>query len=303
MANIRSFLFIPADSEKKLGKGDAAGADALVLDLEDSVLPANKSRARALTREYLGARAQPSRRTQVWVRINPLGGEFALADLAAVAGAAPDGIMLPKADGPDDVLKLSHYLDALEACAGIEAGTIKILPVATETAIAPFRLGEYAGRGLARLLGLTWGAEDLATAIGASTNRDASGAWAHPFELARSLTLLAARAAGVQPIDTLYADFRDDAGLRAACRASRAQGFTGRLAIHPDQVAGINDSYRPTPAEIDYARRVLAAFAAAPGAGVVGLDGRMLDIPHLKQARALLGEAGPPAASRERGEP
>jgi citrate lyase subunit beta/citryl-CoA lyase len=199
--------------------------------------------------------------------------------------------MLPKANGPEDVQRLSFYLDALEAQAGVAAGSIAILPVATETAIAPFRLGDYAGGKLSRLMGITWGAEDLSAAIGASGNTDETGAWALTFRFVRSLTLLGAHAAGVQAIDTLYVDFRDEEGLRISSRASRAEGFTGRVAIHPAQVAAINQSYTPSAAEIDHARRVLAAFDAAPGAGTVGLDGKMIDIPHLKQARGVLAQA------------
>jgi citrate lyase subunit beta/citryl-CoA lyase len=198
--------------------------------------------------------------------------------------------MLPKANGPADVQKLSHYLDALEAQAAVAAGSIRILPVATETAIAPFRLGDYAAAGLNRLLGLTWGAEDLSAAIGASTNLDETGAWGFTYRMVRSLTLLAARAAGVQAVDTLYVDFRDEDGLRAASRASRAEGFTGRVAIHPAQVAVINESYLPSAEEVAHARRVIAAFAAVPGAGTVGLDGKMIDIPHLKQAQGVLAQ-------------
>jgi len=290
MKNLRSLLFIPGDSEKKLGKADGAGADALILDLEDSVAPANKPLARELVADFLRARPGP-RKSQLWVRINPLDTGLALADLAAIATAAPDGLMLPKANGPADVLRLSYYLDALEAQGGVPAGAIKILPVATETAVAPFTLGDYAKAGLTRLVGLTWGAEDLSAAVGASTNTDATGQWAFTYKLARSLTLLAAHAAGVQAIDTLYVDFKDDAGLRAACRAARAEGFTGRIAIHPAQVAGINESFSPSAEEIEHARRVLAAFAAAPGAGTVGLDGKMLDIPHYKQAQNTLAQA------------
>jgi citrate lyase subunit beta/citryl-CoA lyase len=292
MKNLRSFLFIPGDSEKKLGKADAAGADALILDLEDSVAPANKNLARALILEFLRARPKAGRKSELWVRINPLESGLALADLAAITAAEPDGLMLPKANGPADVRRLTYYLDALEAQGGVAAGTIKILPVATETAVAPFTLGEYAGAKLERLLGLTWGAEDLAAAIGASTNTDATGQWALTYRMVRSLTLLAAHAAGVQAIDTLYVDFKDDAGLRAACRAARAEGFTGRIAIHPAQVAGINESFSPSAEEIEHAHRVLAAFAAAAGAGTVGLDGKMLDIPHLKQAQNTLAQAG-----------
>ncbi len=291
MSLLRSWLFIPGDSERKLDKADGAGADALILDLEDSVAPDNKPRARDLVTAFLRARPRAHRASQLWVRINPLDSGLALADLAAVVAADPDGVMLPKADGPEDVRRLSHYLDALEAQHGLEPGSIRIVPVATETAIAPFRLGEYATAGLSRLMGLTWGAEDLAAALGASTNLAADGQWAQTYQLARSLTLLAARAAGVQAIDTLYVNFKDEPGLRASSRASRAEGFTGRLAIHPAQVAAINECYRPSREEIEHAKRVVAAFDASPGAGTIGLDGRMIDIPHLKQARAVLEQA------------
>lgn len=291
MTNVRSFLFIPGDSEKKLGKADAAGADALILDLEDAVSIENKPRARDLVPQFLRERPRAGRKSQIWVRINPLDTDFALSDLVAVVGAAPDGLMLPKANGPVDVLRLSHYLDALESQSNIGLGTIKILPVATETPVSPFRLADYANARLERLLGLTWGAEDLSAAIGASTNVDASGQWALTYQLVRSLTLLAARAAGVQAVDTLYVDFRNEAGLRASSRASRAEGFTGRVAIHPAQVAAINESYMPSAQEIEHAQRVLDAFAAAPGAGTVGLDGKMIDIPHLKQAQGVLAQA------------
>jgi len=285
---LRSLLFIPGDSEKKLGNGDRAGADALVLDLEDSVLSENKARARGLAAEYLRARPKAGRRTELWVRINSLDSTLALADLSAVVAAAPDGVMLPKAEGPADVARLSFYLDALEAQAGVAVGSTRVLPVATETAAAPFNLGGYAAARLSRLVGLTWGAEDLAAALGASTNREASGEWAFNYRVVRSLMLLGARAAGVQPIDTLYADFRDEKGLYAASRASRAEGFTGRLAIHPAQVQAINESYMPSAEEIAHAHRVVAAFESAPGSGAVGFDGKMIDIPHLKQAQALI---------------
>jgi citrate lyase subunit beta / citryl-CoA lyase len=291
MKIIRSFLFIPGDSEKKLGKADASGADALILDLEDAVALENKPRARELVAAFLLARPRATRGSELWVRINPLDTELSLLDLAAVVAAGPDGLMLPKANGPADVLRLSYYLDALEAQSRLEARSVKILPVATETPIAPFRLGDYAGAGLSRLLGLTWGAEDLSTAIGASTNLDRSGQWAHTYQMVRSMTLLAASAASVQAVDTLYVDYRDEDGLRAASRASRAEGFTGRVAIHPAQVSAINESYMPSAAEVEHARRVIAAFEAAPGAGTVGLDGKMIDIPHLKQARYVLAQA------------
>lgn len=292
MTLLRSWLFIPGDSEKKLGKADATGADALILDLEDSVAAENKPRGRELVAAFLRDRPLGARASQLWVRINPLDGDLALGDLSAVVGHAPDGVMLPKCTGPADILRVSHYLDALEAQAGVAAGSIRIVPVASETAAAPFTLGDYAGAKLDRLLGLTWGAEDLATALGASTNQDPAGGWALTYRLVRSLTLLGAKAAGVQAIDTLYVDFRDEEGLRATSRAARAEGFTGRLAIHPAQVAAINESFLPSAEEIAHARRVVEAFAAAPGAGTVAIDGRMTDLPHLTQARAVLALAG-----------
>ena len=288
---IRSFLFIPADSEKKLGKVDASDADALIFDLEDSVSEANKPMARKLLAEFLAARPRSKRNAQFWVRVNPLDTGATLEDLATVVAFGPDGIMLPKCNGPQDVLQVSHYLDAFEQAGGIEAETIGILPVATETAISTFTLGEYAKAGLSRLAGLTWGAEDLSAALGASTNLDENGVWALTYWMVRAQCLLGANAAGVPAIDTLYVDFRDDEGLRKSSRASRAEGFTGRIAIHPAQVAGINDSYMPSAEEVDHARRIVAAFDANPGAGTVGLDGKMIDIPHLKQAQGVLAQA------------
>ena len=287
----RSWLFIPGDSEKKLGKADSAGADALILDLEDAVAPQNKTEAREKVAAFLSARKRSSRSCELWVRVNPLASGLLLEDLVAVMPFAPDGLMLPKPDGPEDVRTLSLYLDALEAQQGFDAGTTRILPVATETALAPFRLADYAGAGLSRLAGLTWGAEDLSAAIGASTNLDATGDWAITFRMVRSLTLLAAHAAGVPAIETLYVDFRDEEGLAASCRAARAEGFSGRIAIHPAQVDAINRSFTPSEEEVSFARRVIDAFAASPGAGTIGLDGKMLDIPHLKQARQTLALA------------
>ncbi|WP_353204984.1 CoA ester lyase [Sphingomonas sp.] len=291
MSLLRSWLFIPGDSENKLGKADGTGADALILDLEDSVAAENKPRGRALVAAFLRDRPASVRTSQLWVRINPLDSGLALGDLLAVVAAAPDGVMLPKCGGPADIAQLSYYLDALEAQAGVAAGSIRIVPVASETAAAPFTLGDYAGAKLDRLLGLTWGAEDLATALGASTNLDPAGGWALTYRLVRSLTLMGAKAAGVQAIDTLYVDFRDEAGLRETSRAARGEGFTGRLAIHPAQVAAINESFLPSAEEIAHAARVVAAFAAAPGAGTVAIDGRMTDLPHLKQAQAVLALA------------
>ncbi|NWK97889.1 CoA ester lyase [Sphingobium lactosutens] len=285
---IRSFLFIPGDSEKKLGKVDSVAADAFIFDLEDAVATARKAVARQMLPAFIKERPRGQRKSQLWVRVNPLDTPWTLEDLAAIVPAAPDGIMLPKVNGPQDVAQVSHYLDALEVAHGIEPGSIKILPVATETAVSPFRLGDYADAGLDRLYGLTWGAEDLSSAIGASGNTDATGEWTHTYKMVRSLCLLGAHAAGGEAVDTLYVDFRDPEGLRASCKAARAEGFSGRVAIHPAQVDVINESFSPSPEEVDFARRVVELFAANPDSGTLGLDGKMLDIPHLKQAQKTL---------------
>lgn len=286
---IRSFLFIPGDSEKKLGKIDGSPADAFILDLEDSVAPGRKAIAREMIPEFLADRPRTSRKAQLWIRVNPLDGPHVLQDLAAVVRAEPDGIMIPKVAGPDDVLRISHYLDALEVSCGVEPDAIRLLPVATETPLAPFSLGRYAGFGLERLYGLTWGAEDLSSAMGASGNTDAHGEWTHTYRTVRSLCLMGAHAAGVEAVETLFVDFKDDEGLRASCKAARGEGFSGRIAIHPDQVEIINETFVPSPEEIVFARRVVAAFEAEPDVGTLSLDGKMLDIPHLKQAQRTIG--------------
>jgi citrate lyase subunit beta/citryl-CoA lyase len=287
-APIRSFLFIPGDSEKKIGKVDEVAADAFIFDLEDAVAAARKPIAREMVPAFIEAQPRGKRKSQLWVRVNPLDTPWTLEDLAAIVPAAPDGIMLPKVDGPQDVAQVSHYLSALETAAGIDVGSIKILPVATETAVAPFRLGNYAGAGLDRLYGLTWGAEDLSAAIGASGNTDASGEWTLTYKMVRSLCLLGAHAAGVEAVDTLYVDFRNPDGLRTSCKAARAEGFSGRIAIHPAQVDIINQAFSPSDEEVAFAQRVVGLFAANPNLGTLGLDGKMLDIPHLKQAQKTL---------------
>ena len=233
------------------------------------------------------ARPRENRVSKLWVRINPLD-DTALQDLAAVMPGNPDGIMIPKTTGTGDVARLSHYLDAFEAAQGLPQGCTRILPVATETAAGTLKLLEFADRALPRLIGLTWGAEDLSTALGASTNLDPAGGWALVYRLARVQVLLAAKAAGVAAIETLYVDFRDDAGLRLSSGQAADEGFSGRIAIHPAQVASINAAFAPSEQAVAHARRIIAAFDAHPGAGTVGLDGRMIDIPHLKQARNLL---------------
>ena len=285
----RSLLFVPGDSERKLAKGEGAGADLLILDLEDAVAPAQKPAARIRVREYLAAR--PARDgSEIWVRINPLDTAEALADLAAVISAAPDGIMQPKTRSADDLIRLAHYLDALEAANGLPAGKIKILPVATETPEAMFALGGFHRCG-PRLYGMTWGAEDLSAAIGATANKEADGRWSQPYQLARTLCLFGAAAAGVPAIDTLYVDFRDDAGLRKACAEARRDGFSGKVAIHPDQVATINECFVPSETELAHAAKLVALFEANPGVAALSFEGQMVDIPHLRQAQKTLARA------------
>jgi citrate lyase subunit beta / citryl-CoA lyase len=286
---LRSLLFVPGDSERKLAKSVGVKSDVLILDLEDSVVPSQKELARERVRAYLknsGERAV----TQLWVRINPVDLPEAMLDLAAVMDAGPDGIIQPKTRSPDDVIRLAHYLDAFEAQHRLQPGRTKILPVATETPEALFSLGGFARCG-GRLAALTWGAEDLSTAVGAMTNKQEDGSWSHPYQLARSLCLFGAHAAGVPAIDTLFADIRDSAGLRAACAIARRDGFSGKIAIHPDQVAVINECFTPSAAELAHARRIIALFEANPGVGTLAMDGQMLDIPHLRQAQRIAGLA------------
>jgi citrate lyase subunit beta/citryl-CoA lyase len=281
---LRSFLFVPADSERKLARGLESGADALILDLEDSVAAANRPTARKLAREFLDAHG--SERIKRYVRVNPLATGLALDDLAATAAGRPDGILLPKCV-PDDVKTLDHYLAAFEAACGQAVGATRIVAIATETPQAVFALGNYAGVS-PRLEAITWGAEDLAACVGGS-NRTIDGLYDGPYQLARSLCLLAASAAGVLAFDTIYTDFRDDVGHRAECAAARRSGFAGKMAIHPAQLAAINEVFSTSAAERDWAERVIAAFAANPDAGTLALDGRMIDKPHLVLARRLLG--------------
>jgi citrate lyase subunit beta / citryl-CoA lyase len=285
----RSWLFVPGDSDRKLAKAAGSAADALIVDLEDSVAPARLPAARTLTAAFLASQA--GREGQdLWVRVNGLSSGLALADLAAVLPAAPAGIVLPKAGSAADVATLSHYLSALEVAAGRVEGATKILVVATETPGALFTLGSYTPAD-PRLAGLTWGAEDLSAALGATGNRAEDSTYGFTFRLARSLCLAGAASAGVAPIDTVFTDFRDGAGLEAEARAARRDGFVGKLAIHPDQVAIINRAFTPDAAEVAHAERVVAAFVANPDAGVVGIDGKMIDMPHLKQARRILAAA------------
>ena len=283
---MRSFLFVPADSERKLARAPQSDADAVILDLEDSVAPANRATARVRAREFLAStRSTPFQR---WVRINPLVSGAALDDLGAVVAGRPDGILLPKC-APDDVRTLDHYLSAFETAAALPLGAIRITAIATETPAAVFAIGSYAGVS-PRLAGITWGAEDLAACIGGS-NRRADGRYDDVYRLARSLCLLAASAAGVAAIDTIYTDFRDEAGLAEECAAAKRSGFTGKMAIHPAQIAAINRAFKATEEELAWAQRVVALFAEHPDAGTVALDGKMVDRPHLILARRLLGVA------------
>jgi citrate lyase subunit beta / citryl-CoA lyase len=284
---MRSLLFVPADSERKLAKAASAGADALIIDLEDSVLLERKPMARALASEYLTASAQ---RSSVWVRINDRNSGELLKDLAAIVPARPAGIVLPKILGPEDIEAVAHYLEALESAHGLELGGIAILSLVTETPAAVLRMAELLTLACARLRGLSWGAEDLSAALGAGDPRTSDGAWRPTYEYARTQCLLAAHALAVEAIDSVYVNYRDLGGLRLACEHSRYDGFNGRLAIHPDQVPVINAAYTPSEAERAQAQRIVEAFAG--GAGTVSLDGKMYDLPHLKAARRVLRSTG-----------
>lgn len=276
LPRLRSLLFVPGDRPDRMAKAAALDADALILDLEDSVTLAAKPAARAAIAAFL---AEP-RHQLLFVRINPLDSGLAADDLAAVLGARPDGIVLPKAEGGASLAALDAHL----------AGDMLILPIATETPAAVFAMGSYAGVS-ERLCGLTWGAEDLPAAIGASTSRESDGSYTAPYQLARSLTLFGAHAAGVAAIETVYPDFRDLDGLAAYAARGRRDGFTGMMAIHPSQVPVINAAFSPSADDIARAQAIVALFAANPGAGALSMDGRMIDAPHLKAALALLARA------------
>lgn len=277
---LRSLLFVPGDRPDRMAKAMAAGADALILDLEDAVAPEAKPQARSAVAQFLAGPRDPA--VRLFVRINPIDGPLAAEDLAAILDARPDAIVLPKAEG----------LVSLHALAARGVSHIPILPIATETPAAMFRLGDYAGASLP-LAGLTWGAEDLPAAIGATSAREADGGYTAPYQLARSLTLFGAHAAGVAAIETVYPDFRDLDGLAAYAARGRRDGFTGMMAIHPAQVPVINTAFTPSPEELARARAIVDLFAAHPGAGALQLDGRMVDAPHLKAAQQLLALVTP----------
>jgi citrate lyase subunit beta/citryl-CoA lyase len=283
---IRSFLFVPADSDRKLGKGADSGADALILDLEDSVAADRKAGARDTALAYLKQHSG-ARRQQLVVRVNALDTGLTDADLDVVVAGHPDFILLPKAEGGAAVIHLDAKLTAREAVHGLPEGAIRILALATETAASLFLCGTYKNAS-PRLTGITWGAEDLSAELGAETNRDQQGRFTSPYWLARNLSLAAAAAARVQAIDTVYADFRNMDGLREEAIEARRDGFTAKMAIHPAQVAIINDVFTPAADEIAKAEAVVAAFADDPSAGVVGIGGVMYDRPHLTRAERLL---------------
>lgn len=286
---LRSLLFVPGDSARKFAKATGVDADVLILDLEDSVAPSQKDAARSVVAGLLDDTSP--RAWAFFVRVNSFDTGLTLADLAAVVKPGIDGVLVPKANGAHDIDRIGHYLDALEQKAGMPVGSVKIAVVATETPAAMFALGSYAPAH-PRLVGLTWGAEDLGAAIGATGNKNADGAWTFPYQVARAQCLYAAAGAGVAPIDTLFADFRDAEGLERSCREARRDGFTGRIAIHPDQVATINRCFSPSDDELADARKIVAAFAASPDDGTLGIDGKMYDIPHLKAAQRTLAAIG-----------
>ena len=285
---MRSWLFVPGDSESKLAKAPDLGADVLIADLEDAVAPQAKLYARQTAGSWL---EEPRGAAQRWVRINALDTPHWRDDLAAVMPAAPSGIMVPKAAGPESLQALAAELYELEGRHGIATGSTRLLPLVSETPAAALGIAAYAAVQIPRLAGLTWGAEDLSAALGASRKRREDGRWTDAFRMVRATVLLAAHARGVAAIDTLHADFRDLEGLERVAGESRADGFSGMLAIHPAQVEVINRAFAPTEAEIAQARAIVAAFAANPEAGVLQVDGRMVDQPHLAQARSLLARA------------
>ncbi len=275
MSEPRSWLFVPADSEKKIAKALDSDADAIIFDLEDSVAPAQKAAAR----DVLKALPARSGGPLWWVRINPIGSEHHKDDLELIGIADLHGIVLPKAESGADVTQLAH-----------RTGSIPIHAIVTETAASLFNLLSYRDPG-SPLAAMSWGAEDLSATLGASSKHDASGELAFTYRLARSLCLAGAVAAGVQPVDGVFADFRDDNGLRAEAEAARREGFTGKLAIHPAQVPVINAAFTPSKEEVKHAAAVVAAFEAEPEAGVLSVGGKMVDRPHLTQARRVLERA------------
>jgi citrate lyase subunit beta/citryl-CoA lyase len=285
---MRSLLFVPADSERKMTKALSSEADVLILDLEDSVTPANRPAARELTAAFVGDARKAARCPLLYVRINPLDGSDWELDVAAVMPARPDGIIMPKPRSGEDVHRLSIAVGHAESEVGSPAGVTRILPIVTETPISVLQLSTYVGSSV-RMIGMSWGAEDLGAVVGSLANRDARGHFTSPYRMVRDLCLITAAAASVEPIDTVFVNFRDRAGLEEETRDARRDGFTGKMAIHPDQVGPINAIFTPTQAEVAHARAVIAAFDGA--AGVASLDGQMLDRPHLVLAEKVIARA------------
>jgi len=284
----RSWLFAPGDSEKKMTKAMEGTADIVLIDLEDAVAPENKETARGMVHDFI--KANPQQRDRLWVRINPFDGPYTLGDLAAIMPAHPGGIMLPKVYGRADVEKLDHCLSTLEVVNGIDEGSTRVIVLITETAEAMFHTGDY--KDAPRVVALTWGAEDLADSIGASSNKNADGSYSFTYELARSLTVLGAATAGVTAIETISADFKDLEALRKRAEGVRRDGYRGMLAIHPAQIDVINTAFTPTEQEIADAQEIVDIFAANPGVGAIGYKGGMLDRPYLSRAQQLLKQAG-----------
>ncbi|MSO67992.1 MAG: CoA ester lyase [Pseudolabrys sp.] len=284
---MRSLLFVPADGGPKLDKAMASGADAVIIDLEDSITPERKVAARASALEFLKRTGAKKERPRILVRINGLDTGMTDADLDAIVPGRPDAVVFPKAEGGPSVVQLDGKLAAREAKAGLPKGSIKILAQAVESAAGLFAAGTF--RDVSpRLIGMTWGPEDLSAELGAEANRDEHGMLTEPYRLARNICLYGAAAAKLPAIETVYVDFRNTEGLRRDTQDARRDGFTGRLAIHPSQVPVINEVFTPSPEQIEKAKMVVAAFAAQPGAGAVGIDGKMYDRPHLVRAQHLL---------------
>ncbi len=288
---MRSLLFIPADDEKKLAKGLTAGADALILDLEDAVSAPRKAAARTLAAQYIAETRPREVRPLIFVRINAMDTPLWQDDVTAVIGARPDGVLLPKSASGDDVHKLSVALHLAEEKAGASGGATRILALAAETPSSVLNLASYVGASR-RLAGLTWGAEDLAAALGARSNREADGrTWTSPYRLARDLTLFAAAAAGVQAIDTVFVNFRDPEGLRLECEAAARDGFTAKMAIHPNQVGPINAAFTPSADEVAFAQEIVQLFTDNPHAGALSHRGQMVDKAHVARAERILARA------------
>ena len=284
---MRSLLFVPADGGSKLDKAMASGADAVIIDLEDSIAPERKDVARAAALEFLKAHRAKKERPRLLVRINGLDTGMTDADLDAIVVGAPDAVLFPKAEGGVSLVHVDAKLTAREAIAGLPEGSIKVLAQNVESAVGMFLAGTFR-ESSKRLIGMTWGPEDLSAELGAETNREADGSLTEPYRLARSMCLYGAAAAKVPAIETIYVDFRNLEALRRDTELARRDGFTGRLAIHPAQVPVINEVFTPSAVQIEKAKAIVAAFAAQPGAGAVGIDGKMYDRPHLARAKALL---------------